>query len=136
MPCDQIKAKIKIMKKDGSEIAIPQVEGETYPQSSADLLFAGDPPILPKGCLSKINDTIDNFILTNLSEEALGDAKNETKPLYGGIGNKFRIEFTLGLTGAKRDIRIEPVGVIVIGIDGLRQDVLYPDKMDGVDLRM
>ena len=51
---------------------------------------------------------------------------------YGGIGNKFRIEFTLGLTGAKRDIRIEPVGVIVIGIDGLRQDVLYPDAIDAV----
>ncbi len=34
---------------------------------------------------------------------------------------------------ASKKVSIEPVGVIVIGIDGLRQDVLYPAKRDGED---
>ncbi len=41
--------------------------------------------------------------------------------LYGGLGNRLRIE----INGTKTELPIEPVGVIVLGIDGLRQDVLY-----------
>ncbi len=42
---------------------------------------------------------------------------NEIAVLYGGIGNKVEIE----INGAKKEISVEPVGVIVIGIDGLTQ---------------
>ena len=83
----------------------------------------------------------EKFILSNMSREALNERLLElwdvyqiapdfsnVAVLYGGIGN--RVEVEIGKT--KKDVRIEPVGVIVIGIDGLRQDVLYPPALEDV----
>ncbi|HEC97312.1 MAG TPA: hypothetical protein ENI58_04050, partial [Nitrospirae bacterium] len=90
-------------------------------------------------CTVRINDITDGllkskFIISNLSkialqnrvlelEDAYGITVDLTKigVLYGGIGNQVEVE----INGARKEIPIEPVGVIVIGIDGLRQDVLY-----------
>jgi DNA-binding beta-propeller fold protein YncE len=51
--------------------------------------------------------------------------------VYGGLGGKIRLEAAVlpgatSLAGRIREIPIEKVGVILIGIDGLRQEVLYP----------
>jgi hypothetical protein len=90
-------------------------------------------------CTVKVNDITDGlmkskFIISNLSkialqnrllelEDAYGITVDLTKiaVLYGGIGNQVEVE----INGARKEILIEPVGVIMIGIDGLRQDVLY-----------
>lgn len=82
------------------------------------------------GCSVKISDK-DRFIVSNRSTtdlDDLGTVASDTIVLYGGIGNRAMIE----LGGAEKEIPIEPVGVIVIGIDGLRQDVLYPAELDNV----
>ncbi len=44
------------------------------------------------------------------------------------MGNKLEIE----INQVKAEVPIEPVGVILIGIDGLRQDVLYPPEKEDV----
>ena len=51
--------------------------------------------------------------------------------VYGGLGGRIRLEAMVlpgatTLAGRAREIPIEKVGVILIGIDGLRQEVLYP----------
>jgi hypothetical protein len=54
--------------------------------------------------------------------------------LYGGIGASVRISAEVGepLEGKSHTVPIEKVDVIVLGIDGLRQDVLYPPAEDNV----
>ncbi|HDH13656.1 MAG TPA: hypothetical protein ENG83_15915, partial [Nitrospirae bacterium] len=131
--CEDITAEISTRQQDGNYATAP---GPEYPGNYVNLVFE-ESGIISKRCISKnvdinVGDRY-SFILTNLSKDAIGSVTDETAPLYGGIGNKFRIKFSGTLNGADRDLPIEPVGVIVIGIDGLRQDVLYPDKMDGND---
>jgi hypothetical protein len=82
----------------------------------------------------------DRLIVSNMSMATL-DARiaelqsqnitvdlNTISVLYGGLGSKL----LLTINGTSKAIPIEPVGVIVLGIDGLRQDVLYPDSLDSV----
>jgi len=55
--------------------------------------------------------------------------------LYGGLGARLRLTAQVAgtrLEGKERIIPIEKVQVIVLGIDGLRQDVLYPPAENSV----
>ena len=93
--------------------------GSSYYSATYNLSFSD----LAYGCGVKI-DGKDKFIVSNRSKDdlqQLGKLGSQTAVLYGGLGNSIQFE----VNGAKKDIRIEPVGVIVLGIDGLRQDVLY-----------
>jgi predicted AlkP superfamily pyrophosphatase or phosphodiesterase len=62
-----------------------------------------------------------------LADQAQKDLENrkslssDTAVLYGGIGSRAHLE----VGEVTKEISIEPVGVIVLAIDGLRQDVLY-----------
>jgi hypothetical protein len=87
-------------------------------------------------CILGIKDSPllkDKFIVSNMSTATL-DARvaelqgqniavdlNTISVLYGGLGSKLQ----LTINGTSKAIPIEPVGIIVLGIDGLRQDVLY-----------
>jgi len=78
---------------------------------------------------NKCRSTRD-FIITNLLE---GKVENtDIIPLRGGIGNKVKVESTNLNIERDYSVPIEPVGVIVIAIDGLRQDVLYPEGEEQV----
>ncbi len=87
-------------------------------------------------CEVKIKDSLDNgdtkdkLIVSNLSREVLNEGLLNFNlvnkaVLYGGLGHKVKLE----VSGNSKDLPIEPVGVVILGIDGLRQDVLY----DGYD---
>lgn len=78
---------------------------------------------------NKCRSTRD-FIITNLSE---GKVENtDIIPLRGGIGNKVKVESTNLNIERDYSVPIEPVGIIVIAIDGLRQDVLYAESEEQV----
>ncbi|MEW5744066.1 MAG: alkaline phosphatase family protein [Nitrospirota bacterium] len=124
--CDKLTGRIRVVDKNGEIIAAP---GPDYSPSEYELDFS-----LSDGkCIVKVKDAGEakqRFIISNLPKAALVDRPadfTDIAVLYGGIGNKLEIE----IEGARRGIPIEPVGVIVIGVDGLRQDVLYPpDRQD------
>jgi hypothetical protein len=64
----------------------------------------------------------EKFIVTNRRKDDPELSLNGIAPLYGGLG-KHSLKVVLNnVTNTKN---IEPVGVIVLGIDGLRQDMLY-----------
>ena len=66
----------------------------------------------------------DKFIFSNkqLTDADIQTLKNiHTTALYGGLGNTTTIQ----VSNTTTILPIEPVGVVVLGIDGLRQDVLY-----------
>jgi len=59
---------------------------------------------------------VSNRSITDLNQQ--NTLSSDTAVLYGGIGSSVLIE----VSGARKIIPIEPVGVIVLAIDGLRQD--------------
>jgi predicted AlkP superfamily pyrophosphatase or phosphodiesterase len=136
--CNSLSGKISVLNKNGQSISLPVLDGQTY---AAEYGLQFYKPLLPlenNRCLAHIIDSLDSgsvkdkFIVSNrtrmeLSAGTLNTNLYNKAVLYGGIGN--RLSITLG--ELKRDISIEPVGVVILGIDGLRQDVLYPDTMDG-----
>ena len=100
--------------------------GADYYPAQHDLTF--NPAI--SGCSVKVNNKL-KFVVSNLSKTDLQNRNSlpsDTEVVYGGIGGRERVV----LGGAKLEVPIEPVGVIVLGIDGLRQDVLYPAELDAV----
>ncbi len=128
--CESLSGRLRIIDADGQTISTPGAEYYP-PEYNLDFLLSGGK------CLVRLKDTTseavkERFILSNLSGTALKARDTDLSnimPLYGGIGNTIEIE----INRAVKEADIETVGVIVIGIDGLRQDVLYPDKMDGDD---
>ncbi len=130
--CAELQGKSKIRvynSRDPNLATIAPPDRDTYYMTEYPLEFTDN----GNGCLIKLNDNSTNerkFIITNLTRKALKlraqqkdlptDLSN-IMPMYGGTGNRIEIE----INGATKQIPIEPVGVIVIGIDGLRQDVLY-----------
>jgi predicted AlkP superfamily pyrophosphatase or phosphodiesterase len=110
---------LRVINKNGVLIAPPDSSQNIhYPLASHPLQFVSQ----NGQCLVKVQNPTalrDRFVLSNLSLEALGVIDKAV--LYGGLGNQVEVD----INGAKKEIPIEPVEVIVIGIDGLRQDVLY-----------
>ncbi len=128
--CEDLSGTVRVMNKEGQTLQVP---GTGYYPAEYELYFT----VLDGACVVGIRDDgaeKEKFIMTNMSEIALEKRLLELKEgygisvdlsniavLYGGIGNQVEIE----INNAKEHVPIEPVGVIVIGIDGLRQDVLY-----------
>ncbi len=123
----------------GQPVATPRNNGGAY---ASEYPLAFHHPILPLGnnlCIAQIADAIDSgslkdkFILSNRSRNDLEPSNiSNTSVLYGGIGNKFWIE----VAGVGKELPIEPVGVVILGVDGLRQDVLYaPQGSGGSDVK-
>ncbi len=120
----------------GQPVSTPQNTGDAY---AAGYTLAFNHPVLPIGnnlCNVQIVDTLDNgsrkdkFILSNRSRTTLDVGLPysniyNTAVIYGGLGNKFWVE----VSGVGIALPTEPVGIVILGIDGLRQDVLY----DGYD---
>ncbi len=132
--CASHTGMISVVDKNGEVIIPPTVDGEIY-AAKYNLAFQ------PFGsmCVVNVSDILNNnvskqkFIVSNLSRAVLDVGFPllniyNTAVLYGGIGNRIRIE----IDGLRQEIPVEPVGVVILGIDGLRQDVLYPDMMDGL----
>jgi len=132
--CESISGTIRVINKNGKTI---ETLGAEYYSPEYALSFT-----LSEGkCQVWLEDSglaKQKFILSNMPKDALSQRLlelgtpvnlNEIAVLYGGIGNTLQVE----INEASKKVLIEPVGVIVIGIDGLRQDVLYPATMDGVD---
>jgi len=125
--CASLTGKISVVNQSGQLATLPSADGQAYAaeyQLKSDSMF--------NGCGLQIIDTLANktlsyFIVSNRSRAALNEGwfnynVSDKAVLYGGIGNKVKIE----VSQSQKYIPIEPVGVIVLGIDGLRQDVLYP----------
>ncbi len=110
----------------GQPVGTPQNTGSDY-ASQYPLHFN----IIDSHCVPRITDTVDGnsykdkFIISNRPRTELDvgfpSNVNKTAVLYAGIGNILMIE----VGGVQKVLPIEPVGVVILGIDGLRQDVLY-----------
>ena len=130
--CAGLTGKISIVNNNGQTITVSGAQDEyylaEYPLEFPEALFGG--------CKVRIKDMTDSgnldqyIVLSNKSRATLNwpygfnPALIDTVILYGGIGNTFKLE----VNGAKQYLPIEPVGVIVLGIDGVRQDMLYPPE--------
>jgi predicted AlkP superfamily pyrophosphatase or phosphodiesterase len=77
------------------------------------------------------NETRGRCIFTNLALDIIADDdddgyyyadQDQTAMMYGGVGGRVQIDVNI----TRHEVPMEPLGVIVIGIDGLRRDVLYP----------
>jgi hypothetical protein len=133
--CSDLSGKISVVDKQGNIISIPVPDEmkESFYVPKYDLDFA-----LTEGkCVVKIKNEIaggaikNKFIISNLTKNDLQQRSfdpNTLAVLYGGVGNKLAIE----INNAMMEVPIEPLGIILIGIDGLRQDVLYPFAKDDV----
>jgi hypothetical protein len=120
----------------GQPVMTPQNAGNAY---SSEYSLAFNHPTLPLGnnlCNVQIVDTLDGgsrkdkFILSNRPRSDLESSNiSNTAIIYGGIGNKLWLE----VAGVGKELSIEPVGVVVLGIDGLRQDVLYAQNEQQVN---
>ena len=107
---------LRTANRTGQTINIP---GSTYYPAEHPMTFVTG----NAACRAMVNGKY-KFVVSNLSTpdlEARESLETDTAVLYGGLGNKVFIE----LNGLRKEVPIEPVGVIVLGIDGLRQDVLY-----------
>jgi hypothetical protein len=123
--CGELTGKISVIGKDGKAITVPGKQGEYY-LSEYQLVFELSDGKCKVGLRDETAEGVkkDKFVLSNLSKEALKDRPfdpDTVAVVYGGIGNKLIIE----INDAKGEIPIEPLGIILVGIDGLRQDVLY-----------
>jgi len=121
--CATLTGKIAAVNNNGKMITVLGAENEYYP-SMYPLKFT----VTGNTCGVAIEDTVHggtkkpNFIVSNQPQAAsAGNIPTDKVFLYGGLGNTFNIE----IDSAEKFLPIEPVGVIVLGIDGLRQDVLY-----------
>ena len=129
--CGDPSGIVRTVLKSGETASTP---GVAYYPPEYMLTFEGSGTV----CNGRIGNK-DRFILSNLSKDGLAERVAELKQkksinvdlnvlsvLYGGLGN--RMALSLGTTRLK-DVPIEPVGVFIFGIDGLRQDVLYPAQV-------
>jgi hypothetical protein len=129
--CTTLAGTITVLNKNGQDISLPITDGQTYAKAYGVQFYK---PFfsLGKMCAAEISDTLDGntkndyFIVSNRKRTELTSIGG-TAVLYGGIGSRIRL--TIG--NMKKDVPIEPVGVIVLGIDGLRQDVLYSPPGSG-----
>lgn len=121
--CGNLLGTLHAITKAGVLVKPPDdPQNDRFPRTSYPLDFR-----LDNGqCRVKVDDSVltssdpkDRFILSNRSLGLLG--VTDKAVLYGGLGNQVEVD----INGAKKEIPIEPVEVIVLGIDGLRQDVLY-----------
>lgn len=127
--CASLAGKISAVNSNGQTITVPGAQDDSF-LSEYSLVF---PEAFFGGCKIRIKDMTDNgnldqyLVVSNKSRAALNWPFGfnpdliDTTVLYSGIGNTVKIE----INGAEKFLPIEPVGVIVLGIDGLRQDVLY-----------
>ena len=109
----------------GQPVSTPQINVGYASEHPIHFITSGNE------CYPKITDTVDGysdkdkFIISNRSRTDLDigfpSHVYNTAVLYAGLGNSFMIE----VGGARKMLPIEPAGVVVLGIDGLRQDVLY-----------
>ena len=122
--CSSLTGRIRVVDKQFQPVTAPGAWSEFYP-SEYPLNFELSLLGLGSDCLVKVIDTTagaakkGDFIVSNQSQQDLESGDNAI--LYGGLGNQLEVE----IDGTKKYLPIEPVGVIVLGIDGLRQDVLY-----------
>jgi hypothetical protein len=123
--CSTLAGSLETVNRDGQDISLPVIDGQTYTRSQGLRFY--EPFIAPVNrCEAHILDSLDgeaakdHFFVSNRKRQELASIDSQAV-LYGGIGNHLRV--TVG--PLKKDIPIEPVGVIVLAIDGLRQDVLY-----------
>jgi len=130
--CSELTGEIRMRGRDGEVMRRP---GEGYYPTRYELGFTEG---LGR-CWARFKDVIDGgetvwkerFIVSNLSTEGLrrrGFDGTDTVVLYGGIGSSLEIE----VSGTVKALGLEPLGVVLIGIDGLRQDVLYPQGEEDV----
>lgn len=128
--CPQLKGTISVRTLSGTSEQIVQVPAGIDYQAKYDLSF------------EKESDTIcaatagaPRFILSNLPKDKISNLTSAV-PIYGGINSgRIVVEVTQGSGGeglaagdakSKRaEVAKQPVQVIVLAIDGLRQDVLY-----------
>jgi hypothetical protein len=78
---------------------------------------------------------VSNLPLSEVAELTDGRCpSDQCQVIYGGIGGSIEMEALIAepVEGRSRELPLEKVGVILLGIDGLRQDVLYPEGGDDV----
>jgi transglutaminase-like putative cysteine protease len=124
--CSGLTGTIRVIDKNGQKITPP---GDDFCPTEYPLTFS------PRydGCRAILEDK-EKLIVTNQHRSTLemNPLVQQAAKIYGGMGNKVEVEIN--------DLRfrhqpIEPLGIIVLAIDGLRQDVLYPRIMDGKKFR-
>ncbi|MBU0675036.1 MAG: alkaline phosphatase family protein [Proteobacteria bacterium] len=130
--CDQLIAQLEVVDRDGNLISPPASASRPTPNEFSPVSETVSFEDSFYGCRGVV-DGKKEFVLTNLPASRLADNTQIDifAKLYGGLGNKLKIT----VNDVSQTTPIEPVGIIVLAIDGLRQDVLYPQTMDGQDFR-
>lgn len=110
---------LEVLDADGKPVS-----GQTYELSFAPKLGSSTRcAVTLKGAN---NSRLQRFIVNNGDPQGL---PADMLKLYGGLGGKIKVHVTAQLERTNKEkyfeAKIEPVGVIVLAIDGLRQDVLY-----------
>lgn len=119
--CAGLTGKISVINQSGQLVTLPTADGQAY---AAEYQLKGDSTF--NGCRLQIIDTLANktqnkFVVSNRSRTDLIGSWYNNNPvsdkavLYGGIGNQVKIE----VNQSQKYIPIEPVSVIVLGIDGV-----------------
>ncbi len=84
---------------------------------------------------------VSNLPLVESHDGGLHSLMRDTFPglpfaaVYGGVGTSIRLTAEVmgdAMQGKSREVPIEKVQVILIGVDGMRQDVLYPPEENAV----
>jgi hypothetical protein len=138
--CNSLSGKISALSKNGQSISLPVLDGQTYAAEYGMQFYKPLLPLENNKCLAQIVDSLDSgslkdkFIVSNRTRADLSAGTLNTNlfnkaVLYGGIGNRLSVT----VSELKKDISIEPVGVVILGIDGLRQDVLYTPEEQQVN---
>lgn len=146
---DTIDVVIAALDRDGQPVQPPPADGRTYAPTRLTVSL----PRLPQTDRYRLNvgSVRDRGVLvSNLPvaeiQALTGDACPSASCLvvYGGIGGSLQLaaqvqwpdglggDHVIPLEGRVREIPLEKVGIVLLGVDGLRQDVFYEEGREDV----
>jgi Type I phosphodiesterase / nucleotide pyrophosphatase len=145
---EHVTVSVEVIDKTGQRIQTP---GSDYAPAQRDITLQRVPQTnrytLPRGPDGKFSEAL---VVSNLPlDDGRGGGLHPLEAkchdtcgavasfieLYGGLGARLRLRADVAgtrLQGKEHVVPVEKVQVIVLGIDGLRQDVLYPPAENSV----
>lgn len=145
---DAVDVVITALDRDGEPV-VPPTGARSYAPAEATVSL----PRIAGTDRYRLNpgDAIfDGVVVSNLSLDEIREVSDGRCPsdhctvIYGGIGGSIRLaadvrwsdgvggSHLIPLEGRVRDLPLESVGVVLLGLDGVRQDVFYPEGREDV----
>jgi hypothetical protein len=134
---DEVEVEITALDVHGDPVRPPTDEnGDPLPNFARvmETVTLGRVPQTSRYHLNPDGGRTNKLIVSNLPLDEITQLRPECPGpnctvIYGGIGGSLEMQALISepLEGRVHEVPIEKVGVILLGIDGLRQDVFYPD---------